>query len=131
MFVKSSVPSTATTDDIPNEISRQATSQVLVRDGETVVIGGVYRQQANFAEGGVPWLRSVPVFGWFFKNQSTEDRRQELLVFITPRVVWRTIDPRKLPTATDLWQDRDRGAYEILSPDQAEEDPSPLSAIPG
>lgn len=129
MFVKSSVPSTATTDDIPNEISRQATSQVLVRDGETVVIGGVYRQQANNAEGGVPWLKDIPVLGWLFKNRSTQDRRQELLVFITPRVVWRTVQSGALPSAAKLWKERDKSAYEILSPDAVE--PDPISAIPG
>ena len=129
MFVKSSVPSTATTDDIPNEISRQATSQVLVRDGETVVIGGVYRQQANNAEGGVPWLKDIPILGWLFKNRSTQDRRQELLVFITPRVVWRTVQSGALPSAAKLWKERDKSAYEILSPDAVE--PDPISAIPG
>jgi type IV pilus secretin PilQ/predicted competence protein len=113
MFVKSSVPSTAATDGIPNEISRQATSQVLVRDGETVVIGGVYRQQAAQAEGGVPWLKDVPLLGWLFKNTSVGDRRQELLVFITPRVVWRTVLPESLPSAASLWQERDKSAYQI------------------
>lgn len=124
MFVKSSVPSAAKTDDIPNEISRQATSQVLVRDGETVVIGGVYRQQASQAESGVPWLKDIPILGWLFKNRSTQDRRQELLVFITPRVVWRTVQPGALPSAAKLWQERDKSAYQVM-------DPNPISAIPG
>lgn len=127
MFVKSSVPSTATTDDIPNEISRQATSQVLVRDGETVVIGGVYRQQATQAESGVPWLKDVPILGWLFKNRSNQDRRQELLVFITPRVVWRTVSPGSLPSAAKLWKERDKSAYQIMGG----EEPNPISAIPG
>jgi len=133
MFVKSSVPSTAETDEIPNEISRQATSQVLVRDGETVVIGGVYRQQANTSEAGVPWFRTVPVFGWLFKNQSVEDRRQELLVFITPRVIWRTVEPTRLPSAADLWKERDKSAYEVLTPptEPSQQPPSPMTSIPG
>lgn len=129
MFVKSSVPSTATTDDIPNEISRQATSQVLVRDGETVVIGGVYRQQATQAESGVPWLKDIPILGWLFKNRSNQDRRQELLVFITPRVVWRTVQPGALPSAATLWKERDKSAYQIMGPGAGE--PNPISAIPG
>ena len=129
IFVKSSVPSTASTDGIPNEISRQATSQVLVRDGETIVLGGVYRQQASLAEGGVPWLKDIPVLGWLFKNQSTQDRRQELLVFITPRVVWRKDSGGKLPSAADLWRERDRSAYEILAPKRKGN--SELGAIPG
>jgi type IV pilus assembly protein PilQ len=112
IFVKSSVPSSQSTDDIPNEISRQATSQVLVRDGETVVIGGVYRQRAITAETGVPWLRSVPVLGWLFKRTSRDDVRQELLVFITPKVVWRA-PGRDLPSARELWDDRHRSAYEL------------------
>ncbi len=127
MFVKSSVPSTAKTDDIPNEISRQATSQVLVRDGETVVIGGVYRQQSTQAESGVPWLKDIPILGWLFKNRSNQDRRQELLVFITPRVVWRTVEPGALPSAAKLWQERDKSAYEIMGGGE----PSQISAIPG
>ena len=111
LFVKSSVPSQVETDNIPNEISRQATSQVLVREGETVVIGGVYRQRANTAESGVPYLRSVPVLGWLFKNSLLRDNRQELLVFITPRVVWHQPDNGTLPSANELWGQRDRTAY--------------------
>ena len=111
LFVKSSVPSQVETDNIPNEISRQATSQVLVREGETVVIGGVYRQRANTAESGVPYLRSVPVLGWLFKNSLLRDNRQELLVFITPRVVWHQPDNGTLPSANELWNQRDRTAY--------------------
>jgi type IV pilus assembly protein PilQ len=113
LFVKSSVPSQVETDNIPNEISRQATSQVLVREGETVVIGGVYRQRANTAESGVPYLRSVPVLGWLFKNSLLRDNRQELLVFITPRVVWHQPDDGTLPSANQLWGQRDRTAYSM------------------
>lgn len=123
IFVKSSVPSQVETDNIPNEISRQATSQVLVREGETVVIGGVYRQRANTAESGVPYLRSVPVLGWLFKNSLLRDNRQELLVFITPRVVWRQ-DPDTLPSASELWNQRDRTAYQL------ENDDSPMPVEP-
>lgn len=131
IFVKSSIPSNQSTDDIPNEISRQATSQVLVRDGETVVIGGVYRQRAATAEGGVPWLRTIPVFGWLFKNMTQDDNRQELLVFITPKVVWRDVSKSSVPTARELWENRDRSAYKILSnPQDGSAKVSPIEAIP-
>jgi type IV pilus assembly protein PilQ len=113
IFVKSSVPSQQETDNIPNEISRQATSQVLVREGETVVIGGVYRQRAATAESGVPYLRSVPVLGWLFKNNLLRDNRQELLVFITPRVVWSQGGEGTLPSANELWSNRDRTSYQL------------------
>ncbi|MBU6283193.1 hypothetical protein KGQ64_13200, partial [bacterium] len=111
LFVKSSVPSEQKTDDIPNEISRQASSQVLVREGETVVIGGVYRQRAANAMSGVPWLAKIPVIGWLFKTTRDFDNRQELLVFITPRVVWRPAAPGALPTAAELWTNRSTTAY--------------------
>ncbi|MFM7140850.1 MAG: type IV pilus secretin PilQ, partial [Alphaproteobacteria bacterium] len=111
LFVKSSVPSEQKTDDIPNEISRQASSQVLVREGETVVIGGVYRQRAANAMTGVPWLARIPVIGWLFKTTRDFDNRQELLVFITPRVVWRPAAPGALPSASELWTNRAATAY--------------------
>lgn len=111
LFVKSSVPSEQKTDDIPNEISRQASSQVLVREGETVVIGGVYRQRAANAMTGVPWLANIPVIGWLFKTTRDFDNRQELLVFITPRVVWRPATPGALPSAAELWSNRSATAY--------------------
>jgi len=110
LFVKSSVPSEQKTDDIPNEISRQASSQVLVREGETVVIGGVYRQRAANAMTGVPWLANIPVIGWLFKTTRDFDNRQELLVFITPRVVWRPATGA-LPSAAELWSNRSATAY--------------------
>jgi type IV pilus assembly protein PilQ len=121
MFVKSSVPSAQTTDNIPNEISRQATSQVLVREGETVVIGGVYRDVANRAESGVPYLRTIPVLGWLFKNDLNTDNRQELLVFITPRIVWRTGTEKTLPTANELWEKRSLSAYPTEPPVEGKE----------
>lgn len=111
LFVKSSVPSEQKTDEIPNEISRQATSRVLVREGETVVIGGVYRQRAANAMTGMPWLSKIPVLGWLFKTTRDFDNRQELLVFITPRVVWRPAAPGGLPSAEDLWRNRGASAY--------------------
>ena len=125
LYVKSSVPSSRkSTDEIPNEISRQATSQVLVRDGETVVIGGVYRQRAETLESGVPWLNSIPGLGWLFKVTINNDSQEELLVFITPKIVWRDLSNAALPSARDLWQSRDRSAYRLL-------DSNPISEMPG
>lgn len=95
-------------DGIPNEISRQAESHVLIKDGETFVLGGVFRNTLNDQDNGVPYLRSIPVLGWAFKNTVTADNRQELLVFITPRSVRArgTEDLASLPSAEDLWQNR-------------------------
>ena len=102
---QSSAPSP---DEIPNEISREAESHVLIKDGETFVLGGVFRNTLNNDERGIPYLRSIPVLGWAFKNTVTLDNRQELLVFITPRSVRvrGTEDLASLPSAEVLWQDR-------------------------
>ncbi|MEO6029030.1 MAG: type IV pilus secretin PilQ, partial [Candidatus Binatia bacterium] len=95
-------------DNIPNEISREAESHVLIRDGETFVLGGVFRNTLNDNETGIPYLRAIPVLGWAFKNTVTNDNRQELLVFITPRSVRArgTEDLASLPSAEVLWEDR-------------------------
>jgi type II secretory pathway component GspD/PulD (secretin) len=61
----------------------------------------------------VPYLRSVPVLGWLFKNNLLRDNRQELLVFITPRVVWSQGGEGTLPSANELWSNRDRTSYQL------------------
>ncbi len=110
VFAKSStLAPTSSPDNIPDEVSRQAESHVLIKDGETFVLGGVYQETLNWADTGIPYLRSIPVLGWAFKNHNDKDDRQELLVFITPKtVVGRggTQAIAQLPTAADLWQNR-------------------------
>jgi type IV pilus assembly protein PilQ len=95
-------------DDIPNELSREAESHVLIEDGETFVLGGVFRNTINKDDQGVPFLSSIPVLGWAFKNQRDIDNRQELLVFVTPRAVRArgTENLASLPSAETLWQNR-------------------------
>jgi type II secretory pathway component GspD/PulD (secretin) len=91
--------------DIPDEISREANSNVLIKSGETFALGGIFRNEFTTNEAGVPYLRSVPVLGWLFKRRFFSDARQELLVFITPRVISGT-QPASLPTARQLWENR-------------------------
>jgi len=63
---------------------------VLVKDGDTTVIGGIYtrRQAEEYAK--VPLLSNIPVLGWLFKKKKSSDERTELLIFITPRIVNRS-----------------------------------------
>jgi type IV pilus assembly protein PilQ len=69
-------------------INKQSvTTQALVKDGETLVLGGIYTNTEAEAEIGVPILRKIPLLGWLFKQQTKESHPKELLVFITPRVV--------------------------------------------
>jgi len=110
VFAKSStIAPSSSPDNIPDEVSRQAESHVLIKDGETFVLGGVYQETLNQADNGIPYLRSIPVLGWAFKNHNDKDDRQELLVFITPKTVVGRGGAQaiaQLPTAADLWQNR-------------------------
>lgn len=71
----------------PSIDRREATTQVNVRDGETMVIGGVFVDVQGNNIQGVPYLSRFPVLGWLFKNKSESVSKQELLIFLTPTIV--------------------------------------------
>jgi type IV pilus assembly protein PilQ len=105
MFAKSSQADfTRTVDNIPTEISREANSHILVKDGQTVVLGGIYRDTLNDGTTGIPFLKDRPGLGWLFRTDNRSDRREDLLVFLTPRIMG---GPHQgLPTAEELWTHR-------------------------
>lgn len=72
---------------IPSINTKKVTTQVLVENGGTVVIGGVYTQDNLNTENKVPLLGDVPLLGWLFKNQEKTDNKKELLIFITPKIL--------------------------------------------
>jgi type IV pilus assembly protein PilQ len=74
-------------NQVPSIEAREAQTEVLVRDGETLVIGGIYETEKTETEQGIPWLMKVPILGWLFKNQETTSAKRELLIFITPTVI--------------------------------------------
>jgi type IV pilus assembly protein PilQ len=67
--------------------TKEAQTQVLVRDGGTAVIGGIYEVSTDQSQQRVPGLANIPIVGQLFKNRSRSDENEELLIFITPRVV--------------------------------------------
>ncbi len=71
----------------PEIDSKEAETKVLVRDGETTVIGGIFVENTDFSENGVPILRSIPFLGNLFKSSQKNNSRSELLIFITPRII--------------------------------------------
>ncbi|WP_343551578.1 DNA uptake porin HofQ [Pantoea sp.] len=62
-------------------------TQVTLRDGETLALGGIFQQQRTQSEQRVPWLGDIPLLGNLFRQQTDEQKKKELVIFITPRLV--------------------------------------------
>jgi len=80
-------PSLTGANGQPSISKKEAQTQVLVKDGDTTVIGGIYTRQTAVDIAAVPVLSKIPVLGWLFRKKDDIDKRTELLVFITPRIV--------------------------------------------
>jgi type IV pilus assembly protein PilQ len=66
---------------------KKATTEVLVRDGETAVIGGILQVTRKEDQQAVPWLSKIPILGFFFKHDTTQSSNRELLIFVTPKIL--------------------------------------------
>jgi len=67
--------------------TKQVTTNVLMKNGETIVIGGIYTRVKRHTSNGVPLLSKVPFLGWLFKNDGKQDDKTELLIFLTPKIL--------------------------------------------
>ena len=74
-------------DGLPQSTTTEVTSNVMVRDGSTIVIGGLIEEQANQTQTRIPGLGALPVIGNLFKNKDNATTRTELIVLITPRII--------------------------------------------
>ena len=72
---------------IPPINTQSAKTQVLVRDGATAVIGGIYQSNEQTSQGRTPFLSSLPILGTLFRNRFITNTNNELLLFITPRII--------------------------------------------
>ena len=72
---------------IPSIDTREVQTQVLVQNGETVVLGGVYQQTQSFAVTKVPLLGDLPLLGYLFRTNQTVNNKRELLIFISPKIL--------------------------------------------
>ncbi len=71
----------------PGFFKKETSTNLIVRDGETIVISGLTKQTTQDGESGLPGLKDVPVLGWLFKSQSKSDVMEEVLIFITPTIL--------------------------------------------
>ncbi|HLE09134.1 MAG TPA: type IV pilus secretin family protein, partial [Thermodesulfobacteriota bacterium] len=84
---RNSIGSFRTSAGEPSISKKEASTNVLVKDGETTVMGGIIVSDSNRSEKGIPFFKGIPVIGWFFKSRSVSDSQKELLIFITPTIV--------------------------------------------
>jgi len=67
--------------------TKNANTQMMVASGDTVIIGGIYKENTSTVMEGVPWLSKIPIFGWLFKREEQKKDKSELLIFLTPTVL--------------------------------------------
>ena len=79
---------------VPPLEKREVQTRVLVDNGETVVLGGVFERTRGTNEEKIPLFGDLPVVGWAFKQQYKEDNKKELLIFITPKIIKDTLTVR-------------------------------------
>lgn len=72
---------------IPSINTREVTTQVLVDNGQTVVLGGIYEQNNNVSSTRVPFFSDLPLLGQLFRNKLTSNNKAELLIFVTPKII--------------------------------------------
>ena len=103
---------------LPEQTSRQSTTEVTVHDGETIVIGGLRQQEEGLSETKVPILGDIPLIGWLFKNEVKVIRHSVLTIFITPRIV------RPGESVPD-WSKENRGDHPMspIMDQKSEDDP--------
>jgi len=71
----------------PTITRKMVETQVLVKDGGTAIMGGVYKNNHTQQSTGVPWLNKLPIIGFLFRNKIDQDSNDEVLIFITPRIL--------------------------------------------
>ena len=83
-----------TVTGVPTINTKQITTQVLVENGGTVVIGGIFSRDENTLTNRVPLLGNIPLLGNVFRNNAIRDNKTELLIFVTPRILKDSLNMR-------------------------------------
>ncbi len=75
------------TNNVPAINTRELHTKVLVNNGETVVLGGIYQQNKQLQKDSIPFFGKLPLVGWMFRNENNSDQRSELMIFVTPKII--------------------------------------------
>ncbi len=108
----------------PTTLTRTATNTVIVKDGQTIVIGGLIDDRITKRETKVPWLGDIPFLGWFFRWESKDVDKTNLMLFLTPHILWEDSDVdhfMKMNKDRMLWYKKRHG----ISDDDIDIDPFP------
>ncbi|MHB1947266.1 MAG: type IV pilus secretin PilQ [Gammaproteobacteria bacterium] len=84
-------PSNRVVLGVPAISTRQIATNVLVENGKTIVLGGIYESNQEQAEQRIPFLGKIPLVGWLFKQQNVKANKRELLIFVTPKIISATV----------------------------------------
>ncbi len=96
----------------PSFSQRNVSTQVTVQDGDTIAIGGIISESTTDTSAGIPLLDRIPYLGAAFGNKSSTRTRQELIIFLTPRVIY---DTNQVADATQELKDKVKGLRKIIA----------------
>lgn len=110
--VTAPVPTTTSNIDSPSFSQRNVSTQVTVEDGDTVAIGGIITESTTETSTGIPFLHRLPYIGAAFGSKNSTTQRTELIIFLTPRVIY---DTTQMADATEELKEKVRGLRKVIS----------------
>lgn len=102
--INQDVPAPELYNGVPAIITKEIQTNVLINNGQTIVLGGIYKQDKNRAIRRIPFLGELPVIGSFFRNKQTTLANEELLIFITPKIITNSLSITSI-------EGREQGVY--------------------
>jgi general secretion pathway protein D len=113
--VTAPVATTTSSINSPSFSQRNVSTQVTVQDGDTIAIGGIITENSTDSVTGIPLLDRIPYLGFAFGSKTVTKQRTELIVFLTPRVIY---DTNQISEASQELKDRMRNLRKIVREDQ-------------
>ena len=85
----------------PYIFKKETKTNLIVKDGETIVISGLTKHRSTSADGGIPFLKNIPGLGWLFKSMGRAESMEEVLIFITPTILPPQVATAAAPAVTE------------------------------